>query len=154
MSTVGTRIREAREIRQLTQEDLAKILETSRTLVSSWEVDRTIPRGSSRLKIAQALRVNNEWLRSGIGPMDFGEVVDNLILMDRQTSIRVADTINKYIVPVLDFTKDVLRKRGVDLEEELLARVVIHVAIKCMEEKRDPLESDVTEILVRSIQGK
>lgn len=68
--STGQRIKEAREAKGWTQDDLADALKTSRTLVSNWERDETIPRGSTRLKIANALEVSTEWLRTGEGNRD------------------------------------------------------------------------------------
>ncbi len=71
--STGQRIKEAREAKGWTQDDLANVLKTSRTLVSNWERDETTPRGSTRMKIAIALGVSTEWLRTGEGPRDLRE---------------------------------------------------------------------------------
>ena len=66
--TMGQRIRSAREAKGWTQDDLAAAMKTSRSLVSDWERDATDPRGSTRIKLSDALDVSPEWIRTGVGP--------------------------------------------------------------------------------------
>jgi len=69
MSPIGDRIKESRVRAGMTQEEIAKKMSTSITLVSRWENDKTEPRGSTRLKLARTLGVDPEWLRTGEGEM-------------------------------------------------------------------------------------
>jgi len=68
---ISDRIKDAREAMGLTQQELADRLQTSGSLVSAWERGETAPRGSSRIKLAKALKVRAEWLRSGQEPMQW-----------------------------------------------------------------------------------
>ena len=53
--------------KDLTQKALADLLETDAALISKWERDLQPPRGSWRLRLAEALGVSPEWLRTGEG---------------------------------------------------------------------------------------
>ena len=162
MSTVGSRIREARESKGWTQDDLAQRLSTSRTLVSSWEGDKTIPRGGTRLKIANAMDVSTEWLRVGTGPRDLPdaggdprdrdqETQDAAALLAPKSPIKLYE---RFLIPAYEYTLAYLQEHKIELGEEPLAKVVIFIVMKCMDEKRNPNEFDVPDALVRVIKGE
>jgi len=67
-TSVGQRIREARERAQLTQQDLAKHLARSRACVSQWEGDVTSPTIATLEELAGLLpkEVTPEWLAYGV----------------------------------------------------------------------------------------
>jgi transcriptional regulator with XRE-family HTH domain len=67
-TSVGQRIREAREAAQLTQQDLAKHLARSRACVSQWEGDVTSPTLASLSDLAKLLPndITPEWLAYGV----------------------------------------------------------------------------------------
>lgn len=66
--SIGARIREAREMRGLSQTALARKCDVSRAAVSQWESDGTTPTGPNLVAIATALAVNARWLAEGKGP--------------------------------------------------------------------------------------
>ena len=66
-TSLGARIRLARERQGLVQSALAEALQTNASLVSKWERDEVTPRISTLAKIAKALKVHLEWLREGEG---------------------------------------------------------------------------------------
>ena len=160
MSTVGSRIREARESKGWTQDDLAQRLSTSRTLVSSWEGDKTVPRGGTRLKIANAMDVSTEWLRVGTGLRDLpadGEEPRNPETAEAAAFLASRSPIKLYeqfLIPAYEVTLGYLQEHKIELGEEPLAKVVISLVMKCMNEKRNPEDFDVQEALVRVIKGE
>lgn len=69
VKTFSERLRYARELRQLSQKQLAKAAHLSQGAISNYE---TRVRESSRevLRLAMALQVSPLWLQEGIDPMD------------------------------------------------------------------------------------
>jgi len=76
-NTIGERIRQMRESKGVSQGRLGKEIGTSGTLVGSWERGEVEPRGTSLNKIASALGVLPEWLRTGKGPKTAGEAMSS-----------------------------------------------------------------------------
>lgn len=66
---IASRIKTCREMRSLTQEELARQLDTTAASISRWERGETIPRGGTMYRLANILRVNVAWLKSGEGEM-------------------------------------------------------------------------------------
>lgn len=64
--TLGTRIRHARQVRELTQVELAARLSVKQEHVSKWERDTRTPRLWSLAQIADALDVSLDFLVRGI----------------------------------------------------------------------------------------
>ena len=75
MSTLGSRIRQARENKNLTQGDLAKIIDVkSGAIISNWEKDINKPDTEKLLKLCAALEVSPGFLLSyGIEELSFKE---------------------------------------------------------------------------------
>jgi transcriptional regulator with XRE-family HTH domain len=65
-TSVGSRIKEARERQQLTQRDLANVLGLSRAAVAQWESDTTSPSIQTIAKTAKLLETSPQWLAFGI----------------------------------------------------------------------------------------
>jgi len=65
MSGIASRIRSAREKKGLTTYQAAELAGVSQSSWSDWENGTWSPRGANRLKIAAALEVDAEWLRTG-----------------------------------------------------------------------------------------
>ena len=59
MMTLGEQIKQARERRNFSQEDLAEQLGVSRQAVSKWENDSSIPQGINRESLSQLLDLSN-----------------------------------------------------------------------------------------------
>ena len=68
MDTLGERIKKAREQKELTQEDLAKLINIkNRSTLASWEINRREPDYATLNSIATVLGVSVEWLLTGNG---------------------------------------------------------------------------------------
>lgn len=63
--TIGTRLRIAREWRGLEQSEMAEVLGVSRTTVSNYEREYTLPRKLVINAWAAACDVDVEWLKTG-----------------------------------------------------------------------------------------
>lgn len=69
MSTVGSRIKKAREAASLSQTELGKACDLSRAAVSQWESGTTkAPTAENIFAIADATGFNARWLATGRGP--------------------------------------------------------------------------------------
>lgn len=55
--TLGQQIKEAREKKSMSQEELAEIIGVSRQAVSKWENDTAVPHGANREMLSQALEL-------------------------------------------------------------------------------------------------
>jgi len=66
-ATVGERLRETREAKQMTQGDVAKLLGLSRAAVTQWETDTTSPSVHKLAEIAKLLETTPQWLAYGVG---------------------------------------------------------------------------------------
>lgn len=67
--TIGTRIRQLRKERMLTQAELAKSVDVQPNLVTMWESNTTEPRAKHIIPLANALQCDPMWLLSG-NPLD------------------------------------------------------------------------------------
>ena len=65
-TSVGSRIREARENRQMTQQEVAKLLGLSRAAIAQWESDTTSPSIHTAAEVSKLLEVSPQWLAFGI----------------------------------------------------------------------------------------
>jgi len=63
--TLGTRIRHARQARELTQVALAKRLRTKQDTLSKWERDARVPRMLTLMALADALDTSLDFLIRG-----------------------------------------------------------------------------------------
>lgn len=59
---LGDRLRELREEKQLTQEELGKLINVSRQAISSYESEETEPSISNLVKLADILNVSLDYL--------------------------------------------------------------------------------------------
>ena len=72
VKTFGDRLRYARDLRQLTQKELARACGLSQGAIGNYETDsRRNPKNVFRL--AEALKVEPAWLAMGTGPMEISE---------------------------------------------------------------------------------
>lgn len=78
MKTIGQRIHYALKLRGMSQADLAKLTDSTRSNVSVWVNEKHTPNAHKQKLIAKALNVNYDWLAYGQGLMD--------ISMDRMLS--------------------------------------------------------------------
>ncbi|MDX8392319.1 MAG: helix-turn-helix domain-containing protein, partial [Mariprofundaceae bacterium] len=70
MSTIGTRIKEARERKNMTLDQLAKKCREKTSVVARWERDDTPPLKKGWCYLISVLDVNEDWLRCGDGHRD------------------------------------------------------------------------------------
>jgi len=75
--TLGARIRLARRIAGFSLEDLGDALQVSRSAVSQWEENQTLPRQEHMDIISEVLRVSLDWLAKGKGKGPKTTVQDN-----------------------------------------------------------------------------
>lgn len=66
--TIGDRIKAARLAKQLTQPQLAVLLELSNGAISQWETNDTSPKGSNLLKLCAHLGVSPTYIMEGAEP--------------------------------------------------------------------------------------
>ena len=72
MSTMGERIREAREKKGLQQKELAEIIDVkSSGVVSNWERDMNKPDSENMIKLCDALDISLSYLLDYFGKTDF-----------------------------------------------------------------------------------
>ncbi|EEP9438286.1 helix-turn-helix domain-containing protein [Salmonella enterica subsp. enterica serovar Reading] len=67
--TIGSRIRQLRKERMLTQAELAKSVDVQPNLVTMWESNTTEPRAKHIIPLANALKCDPVWLLTG-NPLD------------------------------------------------------------------------------------
>jgi transcriptional regulator with XRE-family HTH domain len=84
LSNVGTRIRQARDLRKLTQKELATAAGIKQPSLSELETGETKEiTGSVLIALAKALRVRPEWLMTAELPVEVGTNPDEQDLLDR-----------------------------------------------------------------------
>lgn len=66
MESIGDRIATARKRSGMSQTDLGNACGVSRSAISQWEDDGTVPTGPNLVAAAVAMEVSPEWLATGI----------------------------------------------------------------------------------------
>lgn len=77
MPTIGEKIAKARKAANLTQDQLAALLEVSRQAISKWESDLTLPETIKILPLIQALGIGCDYLLGGSATPQPQAVLDN-----------------------------------------------------------------------------
>jgi SOS-response transcriptional repressor LexA len=67
METLGTRLKNLRKSKKLTQQQVADAIGVSKTSVIYWEKDENLPKHDSLMALAQILGVTSDYLLSGKG---------------------------------------------------------------------------------------
>lgn len=99
MSTLGTRIKEAREQKSLLQSDLAKLIGAkSSGVISNWEKDLSKPDANKIVKLCQALDVSASYLLDYFGDDDFEIMPHEMELIKNYRSL---DNHGKEIVTLI-----------------------------------------------------
>lgn len=62
MKIFGERVKELREFKGISQEELAKLLQVSNGIISYWETGKADPKGSSIIKLAKFFDVTAGYL--------------------------------------------------------------------------------------------
>ena len=70
----GKRLKLIREERELSQEALAKLVDTSKSVISGYESGTNDPRQSMVVKLCKVLRISIEWLLTGEGKKEVASV--------------------------------------------------------------------------------
>lgn len=71
MTTIATRIAEARKGLNLNQSELARILSVTPQAVQSWESGKARPKGARLENLAKALKKSTNWLLTGMADGEF-----------------------------------------------------------------------------------
>lgn len=66
METLGTRLKQLRKEKKMTQQQLADLVGVSKTSVIYWEKDENIPKHESLVALAEALKTSTVWLMDGV----------------------------------------------------------------------------------------
>jgi repressor LexA len=99
MSTLGTRIKEAREQKSLLQSDLARLIGAkSSGVISNWEKDLSKPDANKIVKLCQALDVSASYLLDYFGDDDFEIMPHEIELIKNYRSL---DNHGKEIVTLI-----------------------------------------------------
>lgn len=67
METLGTRLKNLRKSKKLTQQQVADAIGVSKTSVIYWEKDENLPKHDSLMALAQILGITSDYLLSGKG---------------------------------------------------------------------------------------
>ena len=67
--SIGERIAELRKERNISQVQLAQMMDVSRQAVSKWENDQTAPDTIKLIQLAEALNTEVEYLATGVKPV-------------------------------------------------------------------------------------
>lgn len=95
MSTIGDRIRSAREMKGLTQQELADHFGISRVSVTQWELGTTQPGRDKYEGLANLLGGNAEWFLTGKGVIPISDSLRKIIERDHPTpNAKVGDKIH------------------------------------------------------------
>lgn len=70
IGTIGSRIKQIRKSRGLTQQAFADRLGLKHNTIATYEIDRTFPSDRTINDICERFHVNESWLRYGTGDMD------------------------------------------------------------------------------------
>lgn len=95
--TLGEQIKQAREQKNLSQEDLAAQLGVSRQAVSKWENDSSLPQGINREMLSKILEINlvqKEELKSNKGISMAGWIVSIILLLFLSLTLLILFTQN------------------------------------------------------------
>lgn len=91
ISTLGNRIREKREMKGLTLQQLADFVgKQNKTVVSSWELDKNEPSVSDIRKIAEALGITTSYLIDGVDE----RIPEGKVLVDSGRYARMLEELN------------------------------------------------------------
>lgn len=156
VSSIGSRIKQARELAELIQDELAALVPTSPSLVSKWELDKVVPRLKTMQKLAACLGVRLRWLQHGEEPMvTTAPVVDR----HRPTGDSAHGPISTHLPANIQVTEhpifsdpwklleEVIQARGLRLSQDEQIKVVVLAASRAIMGMRDPIRKDVIDAL-------
>lgn len=114
MSTIGENIRQARIQRGMTQEELAELLDTTKSAISRYELGKREPRAEQLVAIANALGVSVAYLQ-GYETINTQEILDAMRRGDYSTAERLIGLPPGSIQPL---PNEELEKINVELEQQ------------------------------------
>lgn len=92
--TLGERIKKARKELNLTQQEFAEKISTTQNTIARYEAEARTPPNSTISLICRTFRVNEEWLRGGVGEMFLktdgnilSELAEEFNLSDKQKAV-------------------------------------------------------------------
>ena len=99
MKGIHTRLKELRKIEKLTQAAFAAKINRSQTVYSQYDSGSVAINDRTIADICQAFNVNEQWLRTGEGPM-FCEQdnLDNMLTADVAKLVRSSDEFTKKLI--------------------------------------------------------
>jgi len=102
--TLGRRIKELRNNKNLTQEELAQKLNTNRPTLSNWELDRTQPGYTMLKKVADFFEVSTDYLLNGTSAdlLPGGKVA---IYVENDKLVDISELPSEIRQQVLDYIK-------------------------------------------------
>lgn len=111
--SLGERLKKARKSKGITQEKLAKMIGTSRGVITNLEHDKIeTPQPLIINTLCNLLEVNKEWLLHGVGKMDNAETVKSAKILSDIYSIakELSEEEQLYILDVIKSYKKHLEK--------------------------------------------
>lgn len=103
--SVSERLKQARTLRDYSQDRLAKIIGTSRGVIANIEYGKTEPQPIVAMAICDVLKINKDWLLYGKGEMDS---VGNLNRRDYLIE-EIQNVVNKFSEEELDYAVDMIK---------------------------------------------
>ena len=89
--SIGERISSLRKERNISQGDLARMLEVTRQAVSKWENDLSSPDTLKLIRLADVLNTDVEYLATGVKPVYERPVVVNVIKKSDEVVERIVE---------------------------------------------------------------
>jgi len=86
MEMIGDRIRKAREMKDMTQAQLAKLMNVSRVSVTQWELNQTQPHPDRYQLLTEVLGGSMEWYLSGDGQLPISDRLKRKVQADVEAS--------------------------------------------------------------------
>ena len=134
-----------------TFKDLAKCLGVDPNTVTNWVTRGEVPRGSSRLAIANALNVSTEWLRTGAGEMEPAYV----LVPPMKSPFPSTPTVGlPYISSAWLHLSSVIETRGLKLSPKEQSQIILRASLSGMELDQEPTLNDVLDALSVVLKGE
>ncbi|AUB80065.1 hypothetical protein THSYN_03185 [Candidatus Thiodictyon syntrophicum] len=112
--SISERIREAREVKGLSQADLAATVGVSRGACGHWEQGKTVPSVEHLAGVATVLGVRFEWLATGRGRRDYDPAVGEEHSVSWGPSVPAVSQEERELIAVLARLPPVSRLRLVE----------------------------------------
>ena len=99
--SIGERITELRKERNISQGELAKLMDVSRQAVSKWENDQSYPDTLKMIHLADVLNTEVEYLATGVKPQNLSPIVVNVVKNPEKVVERIVEKpVVKHVVRV------------------------------------------------------